>query len=85
METTITLAQRIRLGDELVTVVGGPVRNIRQAIANALDEGKASREPAGPGWGSHNAIIRVGAGAAWDCYSGDEPEYGDWLVTILDA
>jgi len=81
----ITSAQRISYDGGQVTAVSKPVPIfVRRALEQALADGLASREFAGPGWGSHNAIIRAGTtDARQQYYSGQEPAFGDWLVTII--
>jgi hypothetical protein len=83
---TITQAQRIRYEGSggQVTVVSKPVPlSVRRALEQALADHIANREAAGPGWGSHNAIVRAGTtNGTSHFFTGEEPAYGDWLVTI---
>ena len=83
MSETITRAQPVSIRDGIITVRGRAIRGAQLgAVREAYRDHLYIRETAGPGWGSHNALLRT---VPEDVATGDELWYGDWLATINDG
>lgn len=77
-------AQPIDINDDLVTALRGPARGfLLGAVREAYRDGLYREEPAGPGWGTHNRILRMHDGEPY--YTGEELWYGDWLATVQEV
>lgn len=86
MAKQITAAQGIKYDRQTtqIELVGGVLSKRQCALlTRALNEDLATTEPAGPGWGTHNAVLmgRMDMlGYPWAAQV-----FGDFLVTLEDA